>query len=278
MTEACQINNLERVLLATDGSEFSEGAVKVALSLASGCASKLLAISIVEANEEFASEAPQLVEKAEAEAAESLESIRSRAAEAGVDCDTAVHTGDSTYQIIVAEAKKNGSELIIMGRRGRSGIMKVAMGSVTARVIGHAPCDVLVAPRDSALEFKKILIATDGSSHSETAASEGIKMAGKMGGSIIALSVATSDAKAGEAASNVDQVAQLAEEAGIGCEKVTPTGKPYMEIVEAATLKNADLIVVGTHGRTGLAKLLMGSVAERVIGHATCAVLVAASA
>jgi nucleotide-binding universal stress UspA family protein len=56
--------------------------------------------------------------------------------------------------------------------------------------------------------------------------------------------------------------------------EVVRTGSPYYEIVEAADEHNADLIVLGTHGRTGLAHLLLGSTAERVVHHSHCPVLV----
>ncbi|MFA5809849.1 MAG: universal stress protein [Thermoleophilia bacterium] len=274
MAEVCPINNLEKILLATDGSEFSSGAVSEAINLAGKCSSRLVAIDIVEANEEYASEAPKLVAKAEAVAVETLASVKTATDSAGINCVTEVHTGDSPYQIIVDEAKKDGSELIIMGRRGRTGFKKVAMGSVTAKVIGHAPCDVLVVPRDGADDYKKILVATDGSPHGEAAAAEAIKMAKKTEGSLIALSVASSDNKQNEAEEAVLKVRQMAEAGGIACETLVSTGKNYIEIVEKAKEKNASLIVVGCHGRTGLGRLLMGSVTERVIGHAHCAVLV----
>ncbi len=275
MGEVCPITKLEKILLTTDGSEFSEGAVKEALVLAGKCSSQVLAISVVQANEEYASEAPQLVEKAEAEASGVLTAVKARADEAGVGCDTEVHTGDSVYSIIINVAEKNGCELIVMGRRGRTGIARVAMGSVTAKVVGHAPCDVLVVPRECSLDFKTILVATDGSTHGDAAAAEAIAMAGKVGGSIIAMSVAASDSTAQTAADNVAKVKQMAEAAGISCDTRTSTGKAYVQIVETAGEEKADLIVIGCHGKGGLKKLLMGSVAERVIGHATCSVLVA---
>lgn len=277
MADTCPIDSLAKILLTTDGSEFSEGAVKEAIALAGLCASQLTAIDIVEANEEFASEAPNLVAKAEAEAAEALAGVKSAADAAGINCVTEVHTGDSPYHIIIDEARKNGSELIVMGRRGRTGIMKVAMGSVTARVVGHAPCDVLVVPRDCSLAFKSILVATDGSDHGKTAAAEAIKMAKKVGGVITALSVVSSDSKTDQAQRNVDEVKQLADAEGISCETRTAIGKNYVQIVEQAVDMKSDLIVVGCHGGGGLGKLLMGSTTERVIGHAQCAVLVAVS-
>ena len=58
------------------------------------------------------------------------------------------------------------------------------------------------------------------------------------------------------------------------CEHRTVQGDPAPSIIRTAEEENADLIVVGTHGRTGLARLLMGSVAEEVVRKATCDVLV----
>jgi len=278
MADVCPINELGKILLATDGSEFSGCAEKEAVSLSKECSSKLVAISVVEANEEYASEAPQMVEKAEAEAAASLELVKAAAGAAGVDCTTEVHTGDSPFRIIVDEARKNDSELIVMGRRGRTGLAKVAMGSVTARVVGHAPCDVLIVPRGCSLEFKNIFVATDGSGHGEGAAIEAIKMAKKVDGAITAFSVASSEAKLPEASQNVASVKQMADAEGIACETVTAVGKTYQQIVDQAAERKADLIVIGCHGKGGLGTLLMGSVTERVVGHAKCAVMVACKA
>ncbi len=277
MSGHCPINNLEEVLLATDGSEYSEGAVKEAIDIAAKCTSHVVAIAVVEANEEYASEAPHLVEKEEARASENLKAVKAAADTAGVDCVTEVHTGDSPYRIIVDEARRNGAELIIMGRRGRTGIKKVAMGSVTARVVGHAPCDVLVVPRDCPQDFKTILVATDGSANGESAAASAVKIAKKVGGTLIAFSSASSADKAAKATENAQKVKEAADAKGIACETATATGKAYVQIVEAAIAKNADLIVIGCHGGGGLGKLLMGSTTERVIGHSKCAVLVSCS-
>lgn len=277
MANTCPINKLEKILLSTDGSEFSEGAVKEAIKLAGQCSSKLVAITVVEANEEYASEAPRMVEKAEIEAGEILQAVKARADEAGVACEVESHTGVSADETIVNEARNKGCELIIMGRRGRTGLARVAMGSVTAKVIGHAPCDVLVVPRDGAVDYLKILVATDGSSHGEAAGAEAIRMAAKTGGSIVALSVASSGSKTEAAEMNVMKIKQMAAADGIACDTLTATGKHYVQIVETAKEVEADLIAIGSHGKGGLSKLLMVSVTERVIGHATCAVLVVGS-
>ncbi|MCL4473983.1 MAG: universal stress protein [Actinobacteria bacterium] len=277
MTDICPIDNLDKILLATDGSEFCEGAVREALYLAKKCSGHLTAISVVEANVEFAAHAPDFVEKQEQEAKKMLEAIKAAAEASGVEAAIETHTGESVYQIIVDEARKNASEIIVMGRRGMTGIKRMAMGSVTARVVGHQPCDVLVVPRDCPTEFKTILTATDGSPHGEAAARDAIKIARKVGGSLIAFSSAASADKAAAAQENVNKVKQAADAEGVACETMTATGKPFARIVETAIEKRADLIVVGCHGKGSLGKLLMGHVTERVIGHSKCAVLVSCS-
>ena len=100
-------------------------------------------------------------------------------------------------------------------------------------------------------------------------------MAGKCGGSLTVLSVAASEARRPAAAGIVDQACRRSEASGIDSRGLTASGRAYVRIVENAIRENADLIVMGCHGRGGLAKLLMGSVTERVIGNAPCAVLVA---
>jgi nucleotide-binding universal stress UspA family protein len=69
-------------------------------------------------------------------------------------------------------------------------------------------------------------------------------------------------------------VRELIEREGIKVEALTLKGEPYEVIVNTAKQKNAGLIVVGSHGRTGMERLLMGSVTERVIGHSGGTVLV----
>jgi len=272
--QVCPTARLEKLLVPTDGSKFSEAAVREAIGLAKTCGSKLYVISVVEVNPEFEATAPALVEKMEKETRQYLDTVKKNAFSEGIDCEIIVHEGEEPYQYIVDEAKKNKAEIIIMGRHGRTGLKRLMMGSVTAKVIGHAPCKVLVVPKTATIAYKKILVATDGSKYSEAASLEAIGIAKRTGSNLIILSVATKNANLPAAKKSVDKVRQVAEKEGLKVETLTPKGTPYQVIVNTAERKNTDLIVVGSHGRTGLEKLLMGSVTERVIGHAGCAVLV----
>lgn len=276
--QACPVAKMEKLLLSTDGSEFSEGAIREAINLAKTCSSKLYVISVALEPDlrEFADAYPvTAVEKLEIAIRQHLESLKERAEKDGVVCEIIEARGSEPYQHIIDEAAKNNVEMIIMGRRGRTGLMRLMMGSVTARTIGHAPCKVIVVPRAAKLTFERILIATDGSIYSELAFREAISIAKRTGGSLIALSVAKRDENLPVAKESVGMVKEAAEKEGIKVETLTLKGEPYEVIINTAEQKNAGLIVVGSHGRTGIEKLLMGSVTERVIGHAACAVLVA---
>jgi len=159
MEDKSPVKNLDNILLATDGSCNCAGAVREAINLASRCGAKLTAIGVVVANQEFLAYAPDLVEKQEMEAESHLQTIKGQAVQAGVECEIAPHVGDPAFNVIVEAAIKSSSKLIVMGRRGMSGIAKVTMGSVTARVIGHSPVDVLVVPCAARLKCQAVMAA-----------------------------------------------------------------------------------------------------------------------
>ncbi len=272
---SCPLSKLDKLLLATDRSAFSEGAVREAINFAVTCSSRLYVMSILETNPQYETIGADVYEREEAEALKYLDSVKARALQAGLySCEAALHYGEEPYRLIVDEAVEKKVDMIIIGRRGRSGLMKVLMGQVAAKVIGHAPCKVLVVPRAARIEYKNILVATDGSVHSIAAASEAIGIAKRCGSTIIALSTAYVEGDLGEAKANVDKVVGMARDEGVPIEAMTPMGRSHNVIVETAGGRGVDLIVMGTYGKTGIKKLLMGSSTERVIGHAGCAVLV----
>jgi nucleotide-binding universal stress UspA family protein len=270
----CPIAKIERLLLSTDGSDYCGSAVTEAVNLAKACGSKIYAVSVVETNPELMAIAPGVVEKMEKKTKEHLDAVKSKASKEGVDCDIIVHQGENPHEYIADEAAKNKIGMIVMGRRGRTGLTRVMMGSVTAKVIGHTLCRVLLVPKDVKLTTEKILVATDGSMHSDFASQEAIDIAKRCGSTLIALSVAKKDETIAAAKEYVDMVKKVAEKAGINVETLIRTGVPHEVIVNTAANEDVGLIVIGSHGKTGISKLLMGSVTERVIGHAKCAVLV----
>ncbi|MDH4027275.1 MAG: universal stress protein [Nitrospirota bacterium] len=141
----CPVIKLSNIVLAIDNSKHSEAAVREAFGLAQTCSAKIFAVSIVESNPEFEALAPQMVEKMGAAAKKLLDSVTEQAKKENIKCEAIAHTGEDPAQFIVEEAKKRKADMIIMGKHGeRSSLTKFFMGSVTARVLSHAPCNVLV--------------------------------------------------------------------------------------------------------------------------------------
>jgi len=274
--EFCPVARLEKLFVATDRSVFSEAAVNEAINFAKKCSSKLYVFSVIEANPEYETIGADFFQKEEEEARRDLETIKQRALQQGVECEAILREGEEPYRLIVDEAAGKKVDMIIIGRHGRTGLLKLLMGKVAANVIGHAPCKVLVVPKAARIEYRKILMATDGSEHSIEAASEAIGIVKRTGSSIVVVSAAHSELELGEAKDNVARIVEIAQKEGVQVEEtLTPIGKPHDVIVETAGGRGVDLIVMGTYGKTGVKQLLMGSTTEKVIGLSGCAVLVA---
>lgn len=276
-----------KILVATDGSEFSEGAVREAINVAKKCGGELHCISVVETDfthyPDFLNLSSAVIEARQKEIHEHLDSVKKRAAEHDVSCDVVMSQGEEPYRAIIEEAEKIQAGLIITGRHGRKGLMRLLMGSVTARVIGYAPCKVLVVPREAEIRWKNVVIATDGSRYSKAAADETIYLMKQCctGCELHAISVVRPDAS--EEVVRVSEnalrdVKSMAEKENIKVNSLLVNNRPqesvHQSIVRYAEEKAADFIIMGSHGRTGIQRLLMGSVTDRVIGHAGCAVLV----
>jgi len=265
---------LEKLLVCTDGSADSQGAMAGTLALAQSCGSKVYVLQVLEFNPEFEAQAPEVVAQWEQKVREYLESCRAAGEAAEVPLETRVRRSDAAYASIVEEAEKIKPDLIIMGRRGRSRLFRLMMGNVTARVIGHSPFNVLVVPKGVPLEFKRILVASDGSPHSYAAWDEAVFITQRVGGELIAVSVAREERDQPTAQAIIQKLKKEADYQKVALKTLVLTGRPFEAIVQAAREERMDLIVMGALGMTGISSLLMGSVTERVIASAPCGVLV----
>jgi nucleotide-binding universal stress UspA family protein len=273
-----------KILVCTDGSPASAGAINAALRLAQTGAGKIFLLEVIFYPAGYELQSPdafnppvinlEMMEAQESAVKERMEKQKAEAAKLGVTLETRIRTSPSPHEGIMEEAQELQPDLIIMGRRGFTGLTRLLMGSVTARIIGHSPCHVLVAPQEAILSFEHLLIATDGSPFSEAAWEAALSLAKIMGSAVTAVSVAADDRDIAGATKTVKTLESTAQAQGIALDTMIPTGRADEAIVNAAIFKNASLIVVGSHGRTGLKRLLMGSVAEGVVSHARCPVLV----
>jgi nucleotide-binding universal stress UspA family protein len=273
--QSCPITKLEKLLLATDGTLHSEGAIREGIRFAAKCSSKIFTCMTIETNPEYETIGSSAMAKEEEEATAHLKTIKTRAEKEGVVCETIFHESKEASKTIVEDAAEKNVDMIVIGRHGYKGLIKAFMGETAAKVIGSAPCKVLVVPKAAQIEYKNILVATDGSVHGNAAVSEAITIAKRCGSHIIALSAMHDDRDQEEAKTLSSKAVELAQKEGVSAEAVTPLGRSDKAIIETAGGRGVDLIVMGTYGKTGLKKLLMGSSTEKVIGAAGCAVLVA---
>jgi len=135
-----------------------------------------------------------------------------------------------------------------------------------------------VVPLGAAVGFQRLLVALDGSPYSEAAWKLVLGMAKQAKSQLISVAVAPRKGDISEAKAIIQKMFIAAKEAGIplkGVKGVSPQGVAAdIGVVKEAINNEVDLIVMGSYGRTGLKKLLMGSTTEKVIGNAPCPVLV----
>jgi nucleotide-binding universal stress UspA family protein len=280
----------KKILVAVDGSESGNNALRQAFRLANDEKCWITVTSVVPPYEgDIDLTGVKDVRKAMAKPCEdALEEARKIAETERALIKTVCEEGE-TYERIVDLADAENCDVIVVGRRGRRHFERALVGSVTARVIGHTQRDVLVVPNNTVLGWKKILVATDGSKYSAVAVDKAVAFAKSYGGGLVVVSIVDVPtefyAEAPKAVEDMIRkakeytaaVKKQAEAAGVKAETFIGEAEADEAIIKLAEEQGVNMIVVGSHGRTGLRRLLMGSVTEKVIGNAPCPVLVVKS-
>jgi nucleotide-binding universal stress UspA family protein len=197
--------------------------------------------------------------------------------------------------LIVDAATNLRSELVVVGSRGRGPLRSMLLGSVSAEVVDHAPCPVLVVRRP---EAEAVLVAVDGSPSARTAVTflaanrilgerpiEVLSVAQETDLSDRAPLTAISDLAHESIAQQRREDREHAEAIAAGAAEMlrddgyharwsVSTGNAAHEIIEAAESFGSGLIVMGSRGLTGLARIVLGSVARNVLLHTPASVLI----
>jgi len=267
----------ERLMVASDGSEFSAGAERVAIAMSVKGGAHLTIMSAVISSPELDDMGPDVAARAEEEATRNLDRIEAAALARNVACTKVLRYGDDPYREILAESEDSRIDAVVIGRRGKRGLARLMLGDATAKVIGNARCSVMVVPKAADMWSRRVLLATDGSRSSDAAALAAARIARCCGTPITVLSVEVpqhSAERQAEARQVVDRVIAFYKAEGVEAEGLVGRGLPHEVIAQTMRERGCDLVVMGSHGRTGLGRLLLGSNSERVIGQAECPVLV----
>ena len=275
------MGELTTIALATDGSSCSDGAIKEAIFFSRICGARLVVINIIAvyqgSESAISSHATHLVQHPEA--IKYIENIKKQAAENGIPCEIVIETSYQPDKSIVEIADKYQADLIIMGRHGKKGLLKLKLigGNLTSKVIGHRFPKVLVVPEECSINMEKILLATDGSWFGQKALEEALNLSSHDTAlkEVFVLSVAKNEHDFEEARELTETVCREAREETdqVVFTPLALVGRTASVIVEKAKEHDAGMIIIGGHGK-GFSKLLMGHVTEQVIDKAHCAILV----
>lgn len=284
------------IVVATDGSDPAAAAVDAAIGVAAGTGATLHACTVV--NPFPTGQSLADLRKHREEADDRVESIAARADEAGVEAVATVREGMPADELL-AYVDEVGADMVVLGTHGRGGARRVLLGSVAETVVRTADVPVLVV-HGNGVEPEwgtgsRLLVATDGSDAVAPAERVGVDLAATLGARLTAVSAvdqarALTDAGGGvltnetiesvrraltdRATDAVDRALDRAEEAGVDADGEVVDGEPSRAVCGYARDADADLIIVGTHGRTGVRRVVLGSVAERVLRAADRPVLV----
>lgn len=264
-----------RLLLATEHSEYDRGAEAMGFALAQRCQLPLATVLPLVSNPEFEAIAPQIAARSEQEAAAKIGELSEQARSAGVTIDLHLRRGQEPYQEIVDEARAQNSDVIIIRRRGkRSFLANLLVGEMVSKVVAHAPCHVLIVPREARMWQQCVLVAAEASAQGRQIVTTGIAVAAQCGLPLHVVTVVPTEEMRAQADLFVIEKIKMAQAQGVTARGAARVGKPYKEILAARAECQADLIVMGSRGEARLGRALIGGVAQKVMGLAEQPVLV----
>ena len=263
-----------RVLLAIDGSPSSEAARRVVDAMAWPAATIIRVLGVVPPiSPRVAAFGVPLPEPPEGDQESVFRATVHEATVAlqrpGRRIERIVMTGRPA-SVIVDEAAAWGAELIVVGSRGLGRLGSMVLGSVSAEVVDHAPCPVLVTRSDA---IRSILVAVDGSPSARQAVDH-LALGYLKGRPAEVLAVGPTHPSEVQADAIAAQAAEDLAADGYRVRWSVSRGDAAHEIVAAASALDADLVVLGSRGLTGLARLRLGSVARNVLLHTHSSVLI----
>jgi nucleotide-binding universal stress UspA family protein len=290
----------QRILVPTDFSECSDQAIVHAAFLARQYDAALTLLHVVPVAPAYPMAGVSAEDtKRPEDVAEQLDALVERHDLDGVAVETAVDRGESIGAAILEHAAERGADLIVVGTHGRRGIRRLLLGSEAEVVVRGAEVPVFAVRRQqspvSPHRFERVLAPTDLSAASEAAVRQAAELARRYDARLDLLHVVeqipTYDLPGiyqsalppqAEAASALEQHARdgleaLAADLSLADERVRlllEHGDAASTIVDHAADEGSDLVVLASHGRTGLERFLLGSVAEKVIRTAPCPVFV----
>ncbi|MEF8787172.1 MAG: universal stress protein [Haloarculaceae archaeon] len=287
--------SIDSILIPTDGSAPADTATQHALSLASQFDATVHALAVVDLQQaagpfNAGGLDATFVDRLKEQADEDVQHIANKWAQPDRFQGT-VEEGMPS-EAILEYVQDNDIDLVVMGTHGRTGVRRFVLGSVTEHVLRESPVPVLAtgaADEEPTLPYRNVLVPTDGSDCATAAVDHALSIASVCDATLHALNVIDESVIVGSPggvlpANYLDSLEQMGEEAtdalaerareqGVDVETAVERGRPGDGIRVYASDHDVDLVVMGTHGRSGMERFLLGSTTEQVIRTGTCPVL-----
>jgi nucleotide-binding universal stress UspA family protein len=290
----------ERVLVPLDGSPFAENILSHLTRLLSPATSEIILIGVLESHRYMRSMYEYVPEDAMIDIREHysvyFDGVRKQLQSQGYVVTAHLAEGDAAQQVLEI-AQTNHADLIAMTTHGRSGIARWALGSVTERIL-HATVLPVLLVRQSAhnpnVRSKRIMLPLDGSELAEQALPYAAVLAKATGAELELVHIIspsdleytieerpyrTERQRAAEklfalAETYLQRIVVQLEAETIPCQTKSEYGEIAETLSQLAERDEVDLIVMSTHGRSGLNRWVYGSVTNRLIREVTCPILV----
>ncbi|MFW5917589.1 MAG: universal stress protein [Halorubrum sp.] len=278
----------DQILFPTDGSDGASEALDHVLDVASDHGATVHLLNVADTTHDSVTRiGREVVDVLEREGEEFVAAAEDRAADRGVATVAAVLQG-GVAETIAAYAERHDIDLIAMSTHGRTGLDRLLLGSTTERVLRRSTVPVLsVRPDGEAIRYpyRDILVPTDGSESAGAALDRAVTLAARTDATVHVLSVVDAGTVGNEAYSGIDALVDGAEETvAEAASRAADAGVETVETVEVGSSAargiraylaehDVDLVAMGTRGRTGVGRYLLGSVAERTVRTAPVPVL-----
>jgi len=292
-----------RILVAVDFSSYTESTVKHAVWLARKCGASITLVNVLPNLRHLVESASYpgkidflygdgsvFLREVERESAGKLRKLvaEMHADDLQVDFKTIV---GPPYAEVSRLVMKDGYDLVIAGTRGMSAWKQFFLGSTSHLLIRNCPSSIWIVRAEQAEPPKVVLAATDFSDVSRRAVLEGLKIAQHAGAEFHLVHVIDStelpegtffkNSWANSLRTKVEEAAALRlseffDSLGTDSKKVQThliNGAPWHDIGQIANQVHADLVVIGTVGRSGISGMLLGNTAERLLNTCTCSIL-----
>ena len=273
---------LEKILIATDLSSSSDELIEKGIQLAKLVRAEIILVYVLKLNIDNKKIQEFLLNAARNQ----LLSLQSKVKENGVLCEKTIVANGSTYGEIINEAHIHDVNLIMMGSTTNEEDGKEQLGSNVEKVIQRTEIPVWVHKNGSNLRIKRILCPIDFSKSSKRALKNAIVLAKKFDARLYVLNVYESEHPYDyldihyleneiekEKRKNEKKFSKYLEKInfrGVMWESVSLNGFPDTEILNFISNKDIDLLLMGTTGKSGLTKIFMGSVTEKVTRKVPC--------